>query len=265
MIEVRNECDCVCEVRSVREACEFLSEYAVVLFGSGATCIRLEKNMCRIAESFGMEVAFSVLPQHIHITLKRGEEVFTSVVTIRALPISFAKIASLSKLSWQISDRRIDFECAVATLNRIKHERVIKKWELILLVSLANAAFCRLFNGDIIAMSIVFIATLTGFIFKLEMARRHFDVRIIVFVCALVSSVIASLDGFFSLGTTPGIAIGTSVLYLIPGIPFINSFCDLIGKHYLCAFGRALNAAVLCLCLSAGLSLGLFLMHNGMF
>lgn len=254
-----------CTTRSVREACEFLADYAVLLFGSGSTAARLDKNMTRIARAFGMQLSFSVLPQHIHITLRDGKETYTSVATIRQLPISFAKISTLSKLSWQISDHRVSLECASEMLNRIRHERVINPVELMILVSAANAAFCRLFNGDPIAMAIVFVATLVGFYLKLFMARRHVDARIIVFVCAFVSTMIAALDGYFSLGTTPGIAIGTSVLYLIPGIPLINSFCDLIAKHYLCCIGRAIHAFVLLFCISAGLGLGMFLMHVAMF
>ncbi len=37
-----------------RQLCDFLAEYASCLFGSGATCIRLEKNVTRMAERAGM-------------------------------------------------------------------------------------------------------------------------------------------------------------------------------------------------------------------
>lgn len=249
----------------IRAVSSFLSNYAVLLFGSGATCIRLEKNMTRMAKAFGMEVEFSVLPRHLHITVSDGKESLTSVVAIKEYPISFAKIASLSKLSWQISDRRVSFDCAVEALRVITHERTINRWELLILVSLANASFCRLFNGDLMAMAVVFIATLVGFRIKQTLASRHFDFRITVFVCALVSSVIAAAGGMLSLGATPQIAVATSVLYLVPGIPFINSVCDLIGRHYLCATGRMMNTVIILFCMSAGLCLGMFLMHKEMF
>ena len=37
-----------------------------------------------------------------------------------------------------------------------------------------------------------------------------------------------------SLGSTPDIAIATSILYLVPGIPFLNGFSDMIAGHYTC-------------------------------
>ena len=69
----------------------------------------------------------------------------------------------------------------------------------------------------------------------------------------------------FGLGSTPGIAIGSSVLYLVPGIPFLNSFSDLLNHHYICAFSRFMDAVVLTCCLSLGLCAGMAMMQVGMF
>lgn len=249
----------------VRETCLFLSEYAVNLFGSGCTCIRLEKNIKRIAASVGMNVEFSILPRHIHITVSKGDTDFTSVVGIRDLPISFSRITDLSRLSWQLYDGRIDFWEASAVLPRVCNCSSVDPMVLVLLVSLANASFCRLFNGDFVAMTIVFLATAVGYLLKQFLLKHKIDVRITVMACAFISTLIAATDSLFGVGTTPDISVGTSVLYLVPGIPFINSFCDLIDRHYLCAFGRAMNALVILCCLSFGLLAGMMVMHIGMF
>ena len=60
-------------------------------------------------------------------------------------------------------------------------------------------------------------------------------------------------------------ALGTSILYLVPGIPFLNSFSDMICRHYVCALGRFMDAVILTCCLSAGLCAGMALMDAGMF
>ncbi len=250
---------------TVREVAGFLSEYAVMLFGSGATCIRMEKNMHRIARSQGMEAAFSILPRHIHLTVCGDCDTVTSVVAIRELPISFAKIALLSKLSWQMADRHYDFRQAVKVMAKIGQTAGPNPWVLLLLVSLANASFCRLFGGDLVAMVVVFGATFAGYMVKQLLMDRRVDFRLTAIICSFISVVIASTDSMFSLGTTPEIAVGTSVLYLVPGIPFINSFCDMIDRHYLCSFGRMMNAVVISCCLSLGLCTGMLLMNLGMF
>lgn len=249
----------------VRETCLFLSEYTVQLFGSGCTCIRLEKNMKRIAASLGMNVEFSVLPRHIHITVSKGDSDFTSVIGIRDLPISFSRITDLSRLSWQMADGKIDFLTARSVLPRICNCACVNPWLLLLLVSLANASFCRLFSGDPMAMATVFIATFIGFLVKQILVRRHMDIRLTVLFCSFLSAMIAAAGSLLGIGGTPEIAVATSVLYLVPGIPFINSFCDLLDRHYLCAFGRAMNAVMLLCCLSLGLCAGMAVMHMAMF
>lgn len=249
----------------VRETTLFLSEYAVQLFGSGCTCVRLEKNMKRIAASVGMNVEFSILPRHIHITVTRGAEDCTSVVAIREMPISFARITDLSRLSWQMADGKIGFFEARAVLPRVCNCSCVSPWTLTFLVSLANASFCRLFSGDVWAMAVVFVATFIGYMLNRALLSRHIDMRLTVLACSFVSSVTACAGGITGLGLTPEIAVATSVLYLVPGIPFINSFCDLIDRHYICAYGRAMHAIVLVCCLSFGLCAGMALMHVPMF
>ena len=84
-------------------------------------------------------------------------------------------------------------------------------------------------------------------------------------LCAFGSAVIGATGALFGLGATPYTALGTSVLYLVPGIPFLNSFSDLIYRHYLCALSRFMDAVVLTCCLSAGLCAAMLLMRTGMF
>lgn len=47
----------------------FLSRYSAWLFGAGATCIRLEMNVGRIAKAFGKEVELTIMtrPPHLHL------------------------------------------------------------------------------------------------------------------------------------------------------------------------------------------------------
>ena len=130
-----------------------------------------------------------------------------------------------------------------------------------ILASLANMAFCRLFGGDFIAMAIVLIGTLAGYKLKQMMLEDGQDVRFVFFCCAFFSSVIGAAGYVFDLSETPEIALGTSVLYLIPGIPYINSVSALLDGHYISSFSRFMNAMVLTACLSAGLCGGLLLMN----
>ena len=252
---------------SARDLCFFLADYSSWLLGSGATCIRMEKNMKRIASSYGMDVETTIMPRHIHMTVWRPgtDERFTYIAGVSHCGIDFSINTSLSELSWEIADGRADFASAKVKFQKIISEPRSNPWLVLLLVTIANASFCLLFGGDFVAMGVVAIATFAGFFLKQRMMARKIDVRVIVMVCAFVSSVLGATAMLFSLGSTPSIAIATSVLYLVPGIPFLNSFSDMLYRHYICAYSRMVDTLVLTACLSIGLCCGMLLMNANIF
>lgn len=248
-----------------KELCLFLSQYAVRLLGCGATCIRLEKNISRIARRYGYTADFSIMPRHIHMCVRKGDDSFTSVATVQNSVIDFDLNTRLSRLSWRIADSDISLARAGMIFEGLIRPRRGNPWTVLLLVSMANASFCRLFGGDLTAMAVVFMATFAGYMLKQALLDRKIDVRLVVIACAFVSSVLGATDMLFGLGATPAVTVGTSVLYLVPGIPFINSFSDMLYRHYICAFSRFVDAAVLTACLSIGLCAGMMMMGVGMF
>lgn len=247
---------------SLKEVCVFLSDYAACLLGCGATCIRIEKNVERMACALGIHPEMSIMPSHILLTVwdECRSESYCNICRVHHLGISFHINTLLSKLSWEVADGKRDFADAVQTFRSIVTTPVANKWLVLLLTSFANASFCRLFGGDGIAMLMVWMATLAGYWVKQLLLENRIDVRFVFFCSAFCSSVIAAGGHVFHWGNTPEVAVGTSVLYLIPGIPYINSMSDMLDGHYLCAFSRFMNAAVLTACLSAGLCGGLLLM-----
>ena len=58
-----------CGSPSPQELCRFLSEYSALLLGCGATCIRLENNVQRIAEAYGKEISMVIMPRHVQLSL----------------------------------------------------------------------------------------------------------------------------------------------------------------------------------------------------
>lgn len=246
----------------MRGIASFLAEYAALLLGCGSTCIRIEKNTKRIAEAFGVNLDIFIMPAHVSVSVWSSDRKGAVMAQRKTAScgISFDLNTRLSQLSWEIADYNLDLPTAVAHFESIKATKPTGKWEVLILTSLANSAFCRLFGGDWFAMLIVLVSTLAGYRLKQIMLEDGCDIRL-TFLCASFFSASISAGGhIFNIGTTPELAIGTSVLYLIPGVPYINSVSDMIYRHYLCAFSRFLDAAVLTACLSAGLCVGMLIL-----
>ena len=246
----------------LKETAAFLAEYASLLLGCGSTCIRIEKNTRRMAEAFGVNIDIFIMPAHVTVSVWNTDRSQTEMAQRKTAScgISFDLNTRLSQLSWKVADNSLPLHTAVERFQCIKTTKPTGKWEVLILASFANAAFCRLFGGDYFAMLIVFVSTLTGYRLKQIMLEDGRDVRL-TFLCASFFSASISAGGhIFNIGSTPELALGTSVLYLIPGVPYINSVSDMIYRHYLCAFSRFLDAVVLTACLSAGLCAGMLIL-----
>ncbi|MDE7496799.1 MAG: threonine/serine exporter family protein [Muribaculaceae bacterium] len=246
----------------IGEAGKFLASYTSWLLGCGATCVRVEKNVTRMSEAFGYEASLTVFPKHISLTVTDIETgaTRTYIADTHTCGINFNLNSDLSALSWAVADNSLSLEETRERFDKIIGKRYTDGAQILLLASLANAAFCRLFGGDVIAMLIVFCSTCAGYFFKQRLLAHKFDIRLVFLICAFISSALAGGAEIFHWGSTPEIALATSVLYLIPGVPFINAASDLIDKHYLCALSRFIDASVLTACLSAGLYLAIVLM-----
>ena len=112
------------------------------------------------------------------------------------------------------------------------------------------------------SMLIVWIATAAGFYSKdVLISRYKIDFRLAIIVCSCISAILSCSGHVFGLGDTPDIALATSVLYLVPGIPYLNSVSDFINGHYISAISRLIQSCIITVCLAVGLYIGLLLMN----
>ncbi len=248
--------------RRLKEVALFLSRYAASLLACGATTIRVEKNVERMAGAYATTVEVTIFPLHIMMTVWDSEHnhSYTNSERISGSGIDFALNTALSTLSWRIADRRLPLPVAMRMFGRLMGRPRLNAQLILLLVGLANASFCRLFGGDAVAMLIVFVATVDGFYMKNKLRSMRCDIRIATVVAACFSAVIACSGFVFGWGDTPDVALATSVLYLVPGIPYINAVSDMIHGHYICSVCRFITAFILTACLALGLCLAIILM-----
>lgn len=246
----------------LKKKCDFLSNYAATLLGCGATCVRIEKNAGRMASVFGTQINLTILPSHVLVTLwdEKHLHSYHNMIKPAKSVINYELNTRLSKLSWEVADHGLSIDETLRRYEKITSEPTYNQYAVMLMASVANASFCRLFDGDAVSMCIVFAATMAGYLIKILLGKRHIDARMVTFFAAFASTLIAAQSRNIGLCGTPDVAIATSILYLIPGIPFINCMSDLMAGHYVSAYSRFVHAALIVICLSAGLCCGMALM-----
>lgn len=247
----------------LRPIIAFLADYASCLMGSGVHTSRVIRNSKRIGDSQGVDVQISVLPQSLYMTVRdiKSDVYLTRVVNIAPQPISFVRNSDLSALSWDALDDHLDLQTLRERFDDVVSKPRMDPRFVAVIVGFANASFCKLFAGDWISAAVVCVATIIGFMIRTFLQKRkvnHLVVfSIVSFVASLISSVTLLMDG-----VTAEIALATSPLFLIPGVPLINGMLDIFEGHILLGLGRLMNAFILIFCIAVGLSATLVLVKG---
>lgn len=61
----------------------FLAEYASLLWGSGATCTRIEKNIGRMAHALNLDADIEIMPGHVQVVLPDGSVIVRKNTQVR--------------------------------------------------------------------------------------------------------------------------------------------------------------------------------------
>ena len=246
---------------NIREVSDFLADFAISLMGSGTQTSRVLRNVDRLAESFGYKTDTIILPRTIIMTLSSAEssaEHHTVVRKVKHMPLNFLLLAKLRILTWEALQKRLPFAECKRRYGEILTSPRFSGWPLILTVSCGNAAFSQLFGG-FYSIPVVFIGTFFGFWLRCALFARKVNTHIVFMASAFVSSfIVGLLVKFFDFKTD--IALSTSVLFLIPGVPLINSIIDLIDGHVLAGLSRLVNALSMIVSLTIGLIATIFLL-----
>lgn len=240
----------------LKETAIFLAEYAATMMAVGAQTSRIQLNTVRMARSFGYHINLLVFPKTLSITLLDVEHnhSYTYIKKTPSMGINFKANMKLSALSWKAFDHKLPLNELWRIFKLIVKEKRESPWLVLVLVSFANACFCRLFDGNLTSMIIVWIATFVGFFIRQQLTKRGLNHLAVFVICAFVSTMIGITDFLYFHGGTEDITLGTSTLYLVPGVPLINGVMDIIDGHALDGIARLTNACLMIICIALGLS-----------
>ena len=160
-------------------------------------------------------------------------------------------------MSWSIVDEKWNIEQIRTELDRLASLPHYPRILILLLVSLAGSAFCRVLGGEFEEMLIAFVATFAGLFIRQEAVKRNFNPYLCVYFGALTASMFSGLAVKLNLGSVPEAAFATSVLFLIPGVPLINTFIDLLDGNLMNGILRGINGLIIAFSIALGKVFGL--------
>jgi len=251
------------------EIATLLLDYADSLLGAGAQTSRVLRNVCRLAESFGCKIHLLVLPRTLMMTLDcgNGEKPITAVRKTSPAVLNFRVLSKLRILTWEVFKNGLSpAECRSRYEEILRGKRFsgVKLW---LFVALANAAFCYLLggyqleNGGVRSSCVVFVGAFLGFFVREMLTKRRVNHLLVFTLSSFVASFVAGLCAK-GLQFQTDLAVSTSILFLVPGVPLLNGVIDMIDGHVLAGFSRLVNATCLVLAMTFGLILTVILLGS---
>ena len=248
---------------------DFLLRYATTQTSVGVQTNRIVVNTTRIAHAYGYEPTIMTFQRNMTMTLSPvlgdGRHSYrpldahpvSGMLQHRHGPLNFFFNAELSRLSWYTYDNHPSLDELEERFQKILNTPPMNRWLVLYLISQANMAFCLLFGGDLVSGLFVFLGTFCGFLLRQELNRRHVYHYLTVVLSAFVASFVVGLGAKFGYEEFPKIALSASVLYLIPGVPFINGMMDILDGYILNGISRLLTAVMIVVSITVGLSVTL--------
>ena len=247
----------------INELCRLLLEIGSLLMASGANTARIRTTVLRIANAYGYNAELLITHRALMLTLYDEERDYFFSRLKRTSPhgANFKMVSGISRMSWRIVDEKWNLQQVQQEIDRLKLVPHYPRLVILSVVSLAGASFCRLFGGEYIEMIVAFGATFAGLFIRQEAVKKAFNPYLCIFFAAFTSSLISGLSVKLQWGANPEFAFATSVLYLIPGIPLINSMSDLLDGNIMNGIVRGVNGVIIAFAISLGL-LGAILIYN---
>lgn len=251
------------ENKNLNEVGSLLLEIGNLLMCSGASTARVRMTISRISEALGYTTNLFITHRALMLTIgyANQEQFLSSLKRVAPHGANFKIISGISRMSWRIVEDHWVPEQIRKEVNRLKELPHYPRAIVLLVIGLAGASFCRLFGGTYIEMLVTFAASLIGLFVRQETTAKHFNQYLCVFFAAFTASFIAGSFKKFGLNMALEHAFATSVLFLVPGIPLINTFSDIIDGNILNGVIRGVHGLMVAVAISLGMLATILIYH----
>ena len=233
-----------------------------MLLQNGSEARRIEETVHRLGTGLGCDwLDILISPNAIVATTVSGDEFRTKIRRVVRTGVNMTIIDEVNHLTRQVDEGQLNRFEVRQVLERIDHLKPnYSRWTVVLMVGLGCGAFSRLFGADWAVFAVTCVASAIAMFIRQELHRRHFNNILMVIITAFVAGVIASSATIYQWSDEPQLALASSVLLLVPGVPLINSAEDLIEGHIVMGLVRGFIGGLFALGIAVGLLMAMELM-----
>lgn len=250
------------ETISIEKFTDIVLEVSTLLLESGAHCERINRNIQRIAQTtnYRVEMLMSFTAISVSVTDKsNSENRITENKRIKHHGAHFGVLTDTSLLTWKLVDREISFKDLGDYLNKLKSCSRYPLWLVRLFIGIACGCLCLLAGGNWIDGLFALLASTIGLTVRQEMVKKGFNLMVSILCSAFITTTVSGTNILYNFGESPQSSVATAVLFLIPGVPLINSIIDLLEGYIPVGIARGAFGGFILLCIAVGMFLSMTL------
>jgi uncharacterized membrane protein YjjP (DUF1212 family) len=239
------------------EAFERALDVALIVIESGGSTASAERTFRKVLKGYEQEGG-SVGWRLDLVTVSGAGDAGTSTVVraIGPIGVNLVRASAAVVLGERVGRGEIGLAALGAEIERVRALAQPYKRGAMMAASAFVAAFiCRLLGGDLGAVGVAFVAGGVGAFFQSVLRTRGLPIAPLTLVSGTISASLAGLGLRLGLSTTVAPALIGSVFYMVPGLPLINGFIDMVAyKHLLIGLERIASAALLFVALAVAIA-----------
>jgi uncharacterized membrane protein YjjP (DUF1212 family) len=249
------------EYETLRDVIDLALWAGQLLMQSGAESQQVEETVHRLGTGLGCDwLDIFVSPNALVITAISNGEFRTKVRRVVNIGVNLLILVEVNTLVTRVLAGDLNRHQLRSELERVSQSPPhYHRWTVALMVGVACASFSRLFGGDWIIFGITFVAAAIAMLLRQALQKQQLNPFLTVIITAFVASSIASVTSL--LHRQPQIALVSTVLLLIPGVPLINSVQDLLKGYMITGIARGVTGGVIAACIALGLLLAMSLLR----
>lgn len=244
---------------TIKEKLELMLDIGQLMMESGSDSKSIVRDMLRAAAYLGLHwkhINFHMTYTTIMVNYDNEAEAYTIYRKCRRHGINMSAIIDVSRVSWRAIEKKYVIQAFKAELDRIRLEEQTRHYSPLvtsIAAGFACGGFCKLFGCDWAAFFYTALAACVGFWGRRWCNLLGVNFYISTAAAACVATIAAYFTSFLPGSATPWFPMIACMLFLVPGIPLINSFDDLMNNYALSGATRAIHTLLIVFAMTFGI------------
>lgn len=240
------------KITEIDKKMELILTAGQILNENGATNDKIIRVLNRIAMFMKIpteNISLHITKQIIFFEVFDGEKSVVSFRKCNKMAIDFEVISSITKISWQILKASVTLDELKKFFEDINLKpKIYSHWQIIFSVGIACGGFCCLFGGNFIEIICTIISAMAGKFCQIKLLKHKVNEFLAIEIAAFTATTVAYFSHRDSI--MPMIACS---LFLIPGVPIINSIINMINNFFQNAMIELFRAFLIILAMTGGI------------